>query len=287
MPSSRTDLRALLRAPTGFTDPSTLNHRATPGYPGSGKSDVERYLTPLGKELSELQERLFADGRAAPQTARRVLVVLQGMDTSGKGGVVRHVFGLVDPQGLELTSFKAPTKTELKHDFLWRIRKQLPGPGMIGIFDRSHYEDVLIVRVLGLVAEAEWRERYDLINAFEAELADAGVVIIKCFLNISAAEQESRLLARLDDPSKHWKYNPGDVDSRRGWASYMEAYGAVLEQCNPDHAPWYIVPSDRKWYRNWAIATLLAEHLRELDLQWPAASYDVKLERERVKGLAQ
>ncbi len=197
---------------------------ATPGYPGKGKEDAPALTAALGPQLSDLQERLYAHGRSNPETAPRVLVVLQGMDTSGKGGVVRHAIGLVDPQGVQLKSFKAPTKEELSHHYLWRIRNALPGAGMIGIFDRSHYEDVLVVRVESLVPEDVWSKRYDEINAFEAELAAGGTRIVKCMLNVSSDEQKARLAERLEDPTKYWKYNPGDVDARAKWPAYQEAY---------------------------------------------------------------
>jgi PPK2 family polyphosphate:nucleotide phosphotransferase len=208
--------------------------------------------------------------------------VLQGMDTSGKGGVIRHGAGLMDPQGLKITSFKAPTPAEKRRGFLWRIKQALPDPGLIGIFDRSHYEDVLIARVRNLVTPNVWNRRYEQINDFEAELDANGVTLLKCYLHISADEQKARLQARLDDPTKHWKYNPGDVDERELWPDYMEAYHAALERCNSAEAPWYVIPSDRKWYRNWAVTTILLETLKSLDPQWPQADYDVAVEKKRL-----
>ncbi|WP_091179748.1 polyphosphate kinase 2 family protein [Microlunatus flavus] len=272
----------LLRLPAGAVDLSSIPTGSTLGFPGRGKADAGSVTADLRPELDELQERLFATGRSTPETAPKVLLVLQGMDTSGKGGVVRHAIGMVDPQGVDITSFKAPTKTELAHPFLWRIERALPGPGTIGVFDRSHYEDVLIVRVRNLVPEAEWSARYDEINDWEARLVDSGTTVVKCFLHVSHEEQKERLLARLDDPTKHWKYNPGDVDERQLWPAYTEAYEAALERCSTQHAPWFVVPADRKWYRNWAVAQLLVEHLRALDLRWPAADYDVSTEQARV-----
>jgi PPK2 family polyphosphate:nucleotide phosphotransferase len=189
---------------------------------------------------------------------------------------------MVDPQGVKIKAFKAPTEEERAHHYLWRIERELPSPGLIGIFDRSHYEDVLVVRVHNLVEESVWSQRYDEINAWEEDLVDQGIVLIKCFLNISSGEQKQRLIARLEDPTKHWKYNPGDVDERAKWPAYQEAYRAVLERCNTGRAPWYVIPSDRKWYRNWAVAQLLVEHLRALDLQWPVADFDVTAEKARV-----
>lgn len=275
-------LSELLRLPLGPVDLSSLDTSATPGYPGRGKQDAPALTQALGPVLSDLQEQLFANGRSTPESAPRVLVVLQGMDTSGKGGVVRHVMGLVDPQGIALTSFKVPTPIERRHNYLWRIRRALPGPGMIGVFDRSQYEDVLVVRVENLVPPDVWGRRYDEINAFEAKVAASGTRIVKCFLNVSADEQKERLAARLDDPTKYWKYNPGDVDVRAKWPDYQEAYAAVLEKCNTEVAPWYVVPADRKWYRNWAVAELLRETMAGMGLDWPAAEFDVAVERERV-----
>lgn len=273
-------LLTLLRLARRGVDLSNRDARATPGFDGNKKAGKSA-LAALGDPLSEWQERLFADGRASGQ-ARRVLLVLQGMDTAGKGGVVRHSVALLDPQGVQITSFKAPTAQERKHGFLWRIRKALPDPGMVGVFDRSHYEDVLIAKVRELTTQSAITRRYDAINRFEAELAAQGVVLIKCFLHISAAEQKERLLARLDDPTKHWKFNPADIDERSVWADYQQAYEIALEKCNTEVAPWYLVPSDRKWYRNWAIATLLRETLEQLGPRWPIADFDVEDERRRL-----
>ena len=280
--AQRQPLSELLRLPAGPVDLAALPTDATVGFPGRGKDDSAAVDAALLPELDDLQERLFAQGRALPGSAPRVLLVLQGMDTSGKGGVVRHAIGMVDPQGVRIKAFKAPTKTELAHPFLWRIERELPGPGMIGIFDRSQYEDVLVVRVHDLVPEAEWGGRYDVINAWEEQLVAAGTTIVKCFLHVSRDTQKERLLARLDDPSKYWKYNPGDVDERALWPAYTSAYEAALERCSTQHAPWFVVPADRKWYRNWAVAQLLVEHLRVLDPAWPAADFDVSTEQARV-----
>jgi PPK2 family polyphosphate:nucleotide phosphotransferase len=268
-----------LRVPSGPVDLSKYDTRATPGFTGT-KDEGKVALESLGTEVSDWQERLYAEGRKDGQ--RSVLLVLQGMDTSGKGGVIRHGAGLMDPQGLKITSFKAPTPAEKRRGFLWRIRQALPGPGMIGIFDRSHYEDVLIARVRNLVAPPVWNRRYGQINDFEAELAANGVTLLKCFLHISPEEQKLRLEARLDDPTKHWKYNPGDVDERELWPAYTEAYETALERCNSPEAPWLVIPSDRKWYRNWAVTTILLETLQTLDPQWPTADFDVATEKERL-----
>ena len=274
-------LTELLRLPAGPVDISSLDTRGTPGFPGT-KVDAPALTQALGPELGDLQERLYATGRVAEADAKNVLVILQGMDTSGKGGVIRHAIGMVDPQGVKIKAFRAPTEEEKEHPFLWRIERELPPPGIIGIFDRSHYEDVLVVRVRNLVEESIWGPRYDEINTWEQHLLDAGTIVIKCFLHISSAEQKERLLARLDDPTKHWKYNPGDIEERARWLAYAEAYQAVLEKCSTQLAPWFVIPADRKWYRNWAVAQLLVEHLRALNLEWPVADFDVETEKKRL-----
>ncbi|MBK8446328.1 MAG: polyphosphate kinase 2 family protein [Micropruina sp.] len=281
-PHASQSVTQLLRLPSGPVDLSKLDTASTPGYPGEGKQDAPALTQALGPEISDLQERLYANGRSAPEQAPRLLVLLQGMDTSGKGGVIRNAMGMVDPQGIQLTSFKAPTDEERKHHYLWRIKKALPDPGMVGIFDRSQYEDVLVVRVEQLVPVSEWNKRYDEINALEKKITDEGTTMIKCFLHVSFEEQKARLAARLSSPEKYWKYNPGDVDARAKWPAYQQAYADALERCNTDHAPWFVVPADRKWYRNWAVAQLLREHLIGLDLSWPEATFDVAAEKARV-----
>ena len=196
-----------------------------------------------------------------------MLLVIQGMDTSGKGGIMRHVVGAVDPQGVHITSFKAPSAEEKRHPFLWRIRNALPKPGQIGVFDRSHYEDVLIVRVHDLVPRTTWSRRYAQINAFEQGVVDSGTVVVKVMLHISSAEQKARLGERLEREDKHWKFNPGDIDERGRWADYMQAYQAALEKCSTDAAPWFVVPADRKWYARLAVTNLLLEALEAMDPQ--------------------
>jgi PPK2 family polyphosphate:nucleotide phosphotransferase len=269
----------LHRLPAGSVDLATLPTDATPGFVG-GKKKGAAALAALGDELSDLQERLWAERTTGSR--RRVLLVLQGMDTSGKGGVLRHTVGLVDPQGVKITSFKAPSAEERQHDFLWRIRRGVPEPGFVGVFDRSHYEDVLIVRVHQLADAQTVEQRYDQINAFEAELAADGVVILKCMLHISPEQQRERLLARLDDEEKHWKFNPADIGERAFWSHYRTAYEIALEHTNTEIAPWYVVPADRKWYRNLVIGQLLLETLRGMGLRWPAADFDVEQQRRRL-----
>jgi PPK2 family polyphosphate:nucleotide phosphotransferase len=269
----------LHRLPSGPVDLTAVPSDATPGFDG-GKRKGSAALAALGEDLSDLQERLWAERATGSQ--RRLLLVLQGMDTSGKGGVLRHTVGLVDPQGVKITSFKAPTEEEKRHHFLWRVRRALPEPGYIGVFDRSHYEDVLIVRVHEWADAATIERRYDEINEFEAGLAAEGFVIVKCMLHVSAAEQKERLLARLDNPDKYWKFNPADVDERARWSDYRTAYEVALQRTNTEIAPWYVVPSDKKWYRNLVIGRLLLEHLQAMNLQWPAADFDVAEQRRRL-----
>jgi PPK2 family polyphosphate:nucleotide phosphotransferase len=238
---------------------------ATPGV--KGKKRAAKDMAKLAPKLADLQARLYAEGRAGG--TRRVVLLLQGTDTSGKDGAVKHVVGLVNPTGVKITAFDKPTKQELGHDFLWRVTNALPGAGEVGVFNRSQYEDVLVVRVHDLVPREEWEKRYDLINAWEAKQVAAGVTFVKVFLHLSREEQRERLLARLADVRKHWKVNPGDIDERTQWESYRAAYAEMLKCCNTDAAPWYVVPADRKWYRNWALTHLLTETLAELDPQWP------------------
>jgi PPK2 family polyphosphate:nucleotide phosphotransferase len=273
----------VLRAPPGHVDLTGLDARSTPGFDGD-KAAAEQERPALAEHLATLQEQLYAEGRSGG--SRSVLLVLQGMDTSGKGGTIKHVVGQVDPGGVHVASFGKPTREELEHDFLWRIRAQLPAAGRLGAFDRSHYEDVVAVRVLELVDADTWERRFEAINRFEEDLVAAGTLVVKCFLHISPDEQRERLLARLDDPTKHWKYQPSDLETRARWDDYMVAYADAIERCNPELAPWYSVPADRKWYRNWAVTNLLIEQLETMALRWPPAHFDVEAERERLQSMA-
>jgi len=272
----------MLRVDEGF-DLSALDPATTPGFSGS-RQDGRAALAEGAQRLSGLQERLFAAGFGDPR-ATRLLLVIQGMDTSGKGGIVRHVVGAVDPQGVRHTAFKAPTAQELEHDFLWRVRRRLPYAGQIGVFDRSHYEDVLIVRVHDLVPAPVWQERYGLINDFEAELAASGTTIVKVMLHISPAEQLRRLSKRLHRPDKYWKYAAADLDEHAFWDAYQEAYQVVLTRCSTPVAPWYVVPADQKWYARWAVQQLLVEALGGIDPQWPPAAFDVDAELARLAAM--
>ena len=278
-----------LRVPPGPVDLGEWATDATPGFDGD-KEEGKAALEEVGAELSELQERLFAEGRVADDAddadcrpGRGVLLVLQGMDTSGKGGVVRHTVGLVDPQGVDITAFKKPTEEELSHHFLWRIRKALPGLGRIGVFDRSHYEDVLIARVRELAEPDVIEQRYDEINAFEAEVLASGVRVVKVMLHVSPETQKERLLERLDRHDKHWKFNPGDIDERQKWGDYQRAYEVALERTNTEVAPWHVVPADRKWYRNLAVAMLLRQTLQAMAPAWTRVDLDVEEQRRRLE----
>ncbi|MFJ7591799.1 PPK2 family polyphosphate kinase [Streptomyces sp. NPDC097617] len=267
-------LRELLRVTPGERpDLSRLDPCATPGGP-TGKAAGLAAAALLAEPLASLQERLYAASTAGDR--RRVLLVLQGMDTSGKGGTLKHVIGMFNPSGCRIKAFKAPTAEELSHPFLWRVKQELPRPGEIGIFDRSHYEDVLIARVRELVPRNRVRARYAQINRFEKAFVDDGVTVVKVFLHIGYEEQRRRLLERLDNPDKHWKFHLGDIEERSVWPAYQEAYEVALERCSTDAAPWYVMPADRKWYRNWAISTLLREHLEDLDPQYPKGDFDVE-----------
>lgn len=271
-------MRDLLRVGSGFVL-GDVDASATPGV-DVGKSEGREALAEGAEELAKLQELMWANSRHGDE--RRVLLVLQAMDTAGKGGIVRHVVGAVDPLGVRVAAFKAPTEEEKAHDFLWRIRKRLPQPGELGVFDRSHYEDVLIHRVRGLSSPEVIEERYGLINDFESELVAGGTTVVKVMLHLSNAEQRERLAERLDRPDKHWKYSPGDVDERALWPAYMEAYQLALTRTSTPEAPWFVVPADRKWYARLAVQSLLLDALRGLDQTWPSADFDVEAEKTRL-----
>ncbi|MFC5288809.1 PPK2 family polyphosphate kinase [Actinokineospora guangxiensis] len=256
-------VREVLRVTTG----DLPQPRSTPVGPKT-KSDAVAALPAIGSRLAALQEALYAE------STRGVLLVLQGMDTSGKGGTIKHVVGLLNPLGIRIASFKKPTRAELRHDFLWRIRRQVPPAGHVGVFDRSHYEDVLIARVENLAPRGELNARYTAINAFEDELTGAGITVVKCFLHISPEEQRERLIARLEEPAKHWKYNSADLTARAKWSAYQRAYAVAIERCSTEESPWYAIPADRKWYRNWAVANILLETLEAMAPQPPAGDFD-------------
>jgi len=253
-------------APGSRVDLSTLNPADKGDF--GGKDEAEPALDADVRRLRDLQEKLYVDGRHA------VLLVLQGMDTSGKDGTIKHLSGGLSLIGAEAANFKAPSARELRHDFLWRIHHRVPERGRVGIFNRSHYEDVLIVRVHEHVPAAVWRRRYEQINAFERMLIENDVAVLKCFLYISNEEQKERLQARIDNPEKRWKFNPDDLKERALWPQYVAAYEEALSRCSTEHAPWYVIPADKKWFRNYAVTRLLVETLESLDLRLPEAAFD-------------
>jgi PPK2 family polyphosphate:nucleotide phosphotransferase len=289
---SAVPIRDLLRVTPGTTaDLGAIDPGSTPGLPddravqrdpkGWARAEVAARLP----HLAELQERLYASAKVAGDR-RRILLVLQAMDCGGKDGTIKHVVGGLNPAGVRVHSFGEPTPAERRHHFLWRIRRSLPDAGYFGVFNRSHYEDVLVVRVHRLVRPEIWSRRYDEINRFEAGLSVDGFTIVKAMLHISPEEQAGRLLARLDDPAKRWKYNPSDVEERARWREYQRAYEAALTNCSTLAAPWYVVPADRKWYRDWAVAHLLTEVMDGMELRYPEPDLDLEAERKRVLATA-
>jgi PPK2 family polyphosphate:nucleotide phosphotransferase len=229
-----------------------------------GRDEIRR----LTDRLEELQELLYAQGE------HKLLVVLQAMDTGGKDGVIRHVFEGVNPQGVKVANFKKPTAQELSHDYLWRVHRHVPGKGEIVIFNRSHYEDVLVVRVHNLVPQSVWSKRFDQINAFERMLAEEGTTLLKFYLHIDLEEQKGRLQARLDEKQKRWKFNPDDLEERQLWPKYMQAYEAVLSKTSTPWAPWHVIPANRKWYRNLVVGSIIVETLESLKMQYPSPDFD-------------
>jgi len=233
-----------------------------------GKAAARAEVAKLTARLDDLQELFYADGR------HRLLVVIQGMDTAGKGGAIRRAFAGMNPSGVRVAAFKAPTSTELAHDFLWRVHAQVPSDGQVVIFDRSHYEDVLIVRVHGLVPKHRLKARYDHIRHFEQMLADEGTTVVKFFLHISADEQQERLEARLANPAKHWKFNPADLSERQHWDEYQQAIEAAIAGTATEAAPWYVVPANKKWHRDLVICRALVDTFESLDLSYPQPDFD-------------
>ena len=273
-----TDPSELLRVRPGFR----LADQPTDGAPGfeGGKEEGKDALSAGKDVLAELQEKLFACGReGAP---RSVLLVLQAMDTAGKGGIVSHVIGAMNPGGVHYAGFGKPTPEELSHDFLWRVWREVPAAGQVGVFDRSHYEDVLIGRVRQLAPPEELERRYGAITGFEHELAESGTTIVKVMLHLGKAEQKKRLAARLENRAKLWKFNPADVDERLRWDDYQEAYQMALERTSTAEAPWFVVPADHKWYARVAVQQLLIRALEGLDLEWPMPDYDVEEQKRRL-----
>ena len=267
MARSTEDLRdRLLARPGRKVDLAKLDPDATFGH---ARADAEAELAAGVERLTDLQERIWAEGR------RRILIVLQGIDAAGKDGTIGHVMGAFNPQGCRVSSFGVPTADELAHDYLWRVHQRVPGKGEIAIFNRSHYEDVLVVRVHNIVPRSVWRRRYEQINAFERLLADEGTTILKFFLLIDRDEQRKRLQARLDDPTKRWKFRLGDIEERKRWDQYVAAFEEAIERCSTDYAPWYVIPANRKWFRNLAVAEIVAETLADLKPRYPKPEEDL------------
>ncbi|HEY0119088.1 MAG TPA: PPK2 family polyphosphate kinase [Cellulomonas sp.] len=274
------DASDALRVRHGFSL-ADLDTSATPGFKDGEKASA-KLLAEIGLAASGLQERLYAHGRSGG--TRSVLLVVQGLDTAGKGGIMRHVAGMLDPQGLALHAFGVPSPEERKHHYLWRVRNALPEPGRVGVFDRSHYEDVLVVRVDNLVPRDVWEQRYDEINAFEDEIATGGTTVVKVALMVSRDEQYARLHQRLERPDKYWKFDPNDVDTRAKWPDYLQAYQTVLDRTSTDIAPWHVIPADKKWYSRLAVSQLLWQALAGLDLDWPPAGFDVAAQLARLEA---
>ena len=261
-------LRELLRVEPG-SKVSLRDHDPSETF-GHSRDTADEDLAAGVKRLAALQDVLWAEAN------RSVLVILQGIDAAGKDGTMRHVMGAFNPMGVKVSSFKAPTEEELAHDYLWRVHQRVPGDGEIGIFNRSHYEDVLVVRVHDIVPKDVWSRRYDQINAFERTLADEGTTIVKFFLWISKDEQRERFQARVDDPTKRWKFRKADLDERRHWDAYVEAFEDVLSRCSTEWAPWYVIPATRKWFRNVAVAEILADTIGDLKPQYPAGEEGIE-----------
>ena len=252
---------------------------ASPGFTGNRAAAAEIQAA-RNDRLAGLQEMLYADAKGGQN--RSLLLVLQGMDTAGKGSIVKKVMGGTNPMGIRYTGFGPPTEEERAHHFLWRINNALPPAGHIGVFDRSHYEDVLVVRVHELAPRDVWEGRYDEINTFEKELVESGTTVVKVAMFVSLDEQKRRLAERLERPDRYWKYNPRDLEERKLWPAYQEAYQAVLDRTSTDHAPWFVLPCDKKWYSQLAVTELVIEALKGMELTWPAADFDVEAEKKKL-----
>jgi PPK2 family polyphosphate:nucleotide phosphotransferase len=244
-----------------------LSGGETPGLEG-GEEEADEASEKLREELVELQERLFAERK------HKLLVVLQAMDTGGKDGAIRKVFSGVNPQGVDVARFEAPSRTELAHDYLWRVHQKVPANGQIVVFNRSHYEDVLVVRVNDLVPAKVWKKRYAHLRNFEQMLADEGTTILKFYLHIDAEEQRERLQARLDEPDKNWKFDEHDLEQRKHWKEYMRAFRDAIVQTHQKDAPWFVIPANYKWFRDYAMLTIIVDALRKLDPQFPKPDFD-------------
>ena len=267
-----------MKQPLKITSPIRLRDFDPDFHDNLDKDETREKTTSLCQRIGQLQELFHANA------SHSLILLLQGMDTSGKDGAARRVLEFVNPAGVETANFKAPSAEELAHDFLWRVHQRVPRYGNIGVFNRSHYEDVLIVRVMKLQPERVWRARYEQINAFEKHLLENRVILLKFFLHISKAEQAERLQERLSDKRKNWKFEAADLEMRARWAQFQRAYEDALNRCSTEWAPWYVIPADRKWHRDWLLTQLVAETLREMNPQYPAVNYDVETEIGRVQG---
>jgi PPK2 family polyphosphate:nucleotide phosphotransferase len=247
-------------------------------YSPDGKKAAKEEWKELRKRLIKLQRLLYAEGK------HKVLIVLQAMDSGGKDGTIRSIFKGVNPQGVKVASFKVPTAIELAHDYLWRVHQKTPGSGEIVIFNRSHYEDVLVVRVHGLVPEKTWKKRYAQINAFERQLYEEGTTILKFFLNISKEEQKQRFMERIEDPEKQWKFNPDDIEERKLWDEYMQAFQAVIDKTSKPYAPWYVIPANRNWYRDLIISRIIVDRLEKLHMSYPTPIENIEDYIEPLKN---
>ena len=259
------------------TNIRSMNLSSTPGYLGT-KDQALAAIQRLAPEMAEMQEKLFANGKSGGTES--LLLVIQGLDTAGKGGIIKHVIGLVDPQGVKLSSFGVPTAEESEHDYLWRIEKGLPKPGYIGVFDRSQFEQVLVVRTDELEDEKTWRAHYGELNDFDTKLISSGTKVIKVALIVSRDEQKRRLLARLDHPNKYWKFSMNDLKTRAKFSEYLDAYQEMLDETSTVIAPWYVIPADNKWYVHLAITQLLVDALKEMHLSWPQANFNVEEQKQ-------
>lgn len=278
------EIAQMLRWKVG-ADFDSIDQTGKPGF--AGNKEEGRVARKADTEvLVDLQERLFANAKDGNEgdNARSLLLVIQGRDTAGKGGIVNHVAGALSPHGVAIAAFGVPTKEEAQHHYLWRVKKQLPAPGQIGVFDRSHYEDILAVRIHGLAPEDVWRGRYEEIRAFEDELVAGGMAIVKIMLTVSQKEQYARLSDRLQREDKLWKFSSNDIDDRLRWFEYSQAFADVMDETDSNDTPWYVVPSDRKWYTRWAVTRIVIHHLLGMNLAWPAAGFDIEKERAKLES---
>lgn len=278
--ASPAELVQMLRWKRGATF-DAIDPSSKPGF-GGNKLEGKAARAADSEVLSDLQERLYANSKIG--TERSMLLVIQGRDTAGKGGIVNHVAGVLSPHGVSIASFGEPTEEEKRHHYLWRIKQKLPKHGQIGVFDRSHYEDILAVRMHNLAPESVWRGRYEEVRQFERDLVKSGTAVVKIMLAVSQEEQYERLKDRLRREDKLWKYSPSDIDDRLRWFEYSQAFSDVMDETDANITPWYVVPADRKWYARWAVTRIAIHHLLGMNLAWPPAQFDVEEERARLEA---